>query len=164
MRKFKKGEVLLFLRKMARIKLVFFILAVLFLIGCASQTKDSDISSSVNDDTAQEQGGDSAAGELSELPEEQESNLKEFTITAKRFEFNPSTISVNEGDKVRLKITSLDVTHGFSLPSFNINKDLKPGEEVIIEFTADKVGTFTFACSVVCGSGHGSMNGKLIVK
>ncbi len=91
-------------------------------------------------------------------------SVKEFDITAKQFEFIPSIISVNQGDKVRLNVTSEDVAHGFSISEFNINENLKPGVAKTIEFTADKSGEFTFSCSVYCGTGHSSMKGKLIVK
>lgn len=91
-------------------------------------------------------------------------NVKEFTLTAKRFEFSPSTITVNKGDKVKITITSMDVTHGFSLPDFNINERLEPNQPVTVEFVADKAGTFTFRCNIICGSGHSSMSGTLIVK
>ena len=90
--------------------------------------------------------------------------VKEFTITAKQFQFEPSTIEVNKGDKVRLIVTSTDVPHGISIPEYDINERLNPGEPVSIEFTADKEGTFTAFCSVFCGSGHSNMKGKIIVK
>ncbi|KKQ23713.1 MAG: cytochrome c oxidase subunit II [Candidatus Roizmanbacteria bacterium GW2011_GWC2_37_13] len=90
-------------------------------------------------------------------------SVKEFTLTAKQWAFDPATITVKQGDKVRLKITSLDVTHGFSLPDFNVKVDLNPNAETVVEFTADKTGEFTFFCSVVCGTGHNDMKGKLIV-
>ena len=89
--------------------------------------------------------------------------VKEFDLTAKQWEFSPSTITVNKGDTVKLHISSIDVTHGFGLPDFGINKTLSPGSTVDIEFVADKRGTFTFACTIICGSGHGGMNGQLIV-
>ncbi len=90
--------------------------------------------------------------------------VKEFTMTAKRFEFVPSAITVNKGDTVKITITSTDVAHGFNLPDFGVNERLDPGKPVKVEFVADKQGTFTFACSVPCGSGHGGMRGQLIVK
>ena len=91
------------------------------------------------------------------------SEVKEFKITAKQFQFNPATIEVNKGDKVRLIVTSVDVPHGISIPEYGINKRLDPGKPVTIEFTADKQGTFTAFCSVFCGSGHSNMKGKIIV-
>lgn len=91
-------------------------------------------------------------------------NVKEFKITAKQFSFEPDTIEVNKGDKVRLVITSMDVPHGFSIAEYGINERLDVGKPVTIEFTADKEGSFTAFCSVFCGSGHSNMKGKLVVK
>ena len=90
--------------------------------------------------------------------------VKEFDITAKKFEFIPSAITVNKGDKVKLNVKSIDVAHGFSISEFKINENIKPGVTKTIEFAADKAGEFTFFCSVYCGTGHKSMKGKLIVE
>ena len=90
--------------------------------------------------------------------------VKEFSIIAKQWKFDPATITVNQGDKVRLSITSIDVAHGIAIPDYRINEYLTPGQTVNIEFTADRKGTFIFACSVSCGVGHTGMKGKLIVK
>jgi len=90
--------------------------------------------------------------------------VKEITMTAKKFQFDPSEIRVKQGETVRLKITSTDVTHGFSLPDFNVDQQLEPGKEITVEFVADKKGTFTFMCSVLCGAGHKDMKGSLIVE
>ena len=55
-------------------------------------------------------------------------SVKSFDLTAKKWAFEPSTITVNKGDKVKLSIKSVDVTHGFSVPDFGVNQTLKPGE------------------------------------
>ena len=89
--------------------------------------------------------------------------IKEFAMTAKQWKFEPNSITVNQGDLVRLKITSIDVAHGIAIPDYRINAYLSPGQIVSIEFTADRAGTFPFACSVSCGVGHSGMGGKLIV-
>jgi cytochrome c oxidase subunit II len=86
-----------------------------------------------------------------------------ITMTAKRFSFNPSTIVVNEGDNVRIEITSVDVAHGFNMPDYKIDLPILPGVPQIIEFTADKPGTHEFHCDLYCGFGHEFMRGKLIV-
>ena len=88
----------------------------------------------------------------------------EFTMTAKKYEFDPSLITVKKGEKVRLIITATDRDHGFKLDAFEINQVLKKGDTEIIEFTANKVGTFEFKCSVYCGKGHHGMKGKLVVE
>ena len=85
-------------------------------------------------------------------------------VTAKQWEWIPSTITVKEGDDVVLKIKSLDVTHGFSLPAYDISRNIATGKETIIEFTANKKGAFSFTCSVFCGSGHRDMTGTLVVE
>lgn len=89
---------------------------------------------------------------------------KQFTMTARQWEFDPEVIRVNKGDTVRLLVKSIDVAHGFALPDFGVNERLSPGQTVEVEFVADKAGTFTFFCSVQCGAGHSSMNGQLIVE
>lgn len=99
-----------------------------------------------------------------EKEQAQQSEVKEFRLTAKQWSFEPATIEVGKGDKVRIIVTSIDVTHGFALPEYDINERLEPNKQVTIEFVADKEGTFTFFCSVFCGSGHSGMKGKLIVR
>ena len=97
-------------------------------------------------------------------PEPAETSVKSFTIVAKQFDFSPSTITVNEGDTVRLSINSTDVDHGIAIPEFGVSKVIPGGETVSVEFTASKKGSFGFFCSVFCGSGHGGMKGTVIVQ
>jgi nitrosocyanin len=89
--------------------------------------------------------------------------IKTFNITAKQFEFIPNTISVNEGDKVVINLTSEDVMHGFAVTEYGISQTVEAGQTATIEFTADKKGIFTFKCPVDCGEGHTEMIGNLIV-
>jgi len=110
---------------------------------------------------------DNVVIEFSDTPavitEESVPEVKEFSMTAKQWEFIPSTITVNQGDTVKLSVRSLDVSHGIALPDFGIREFLRPGKSTEIEFVADKKGTFSFFCSVSCGIGHGNMRGTLIV-
>ena len=88
----------------------------------------------------------------------------EIKMTARKYEFDPSAITVKKGERVKLLITALDRDHGFKLEVFGINQKLKKGETATVEFTADKTGTFLFQCSEFCGFGHGRMKGKLVVE
>ncbi|HLD49258.1 MAG TPA: alpha/beta fold hydrolase [archaeon] len=88
----------------------------------------------------------------------------EFNITAKQFEFVPSTIEANEGETVALNIKSVDVTHGFNLADFGINEQISPGKTTTVSFNATKKGTFSFFCNIPCGTGHPGMRGQLIIK
>lgn len=86
-----------------------------------------------------------------------------ITMTAKNYEFDPAVITVKKGDKVRLLITATDRDHGIKIEAFDIDQVLKKGDPTTIEFTANKVGTFEFKCSVYCGMGHRKMKGKVVV-
>ncbi len=104
-----------------------------------------------------------AQGNVTSAPAAEPNGVKEIRMTAKQWEFQPATVTVTRGDRVKLIVKSVDVSHGFALPDFNVNTRLEPGVDTIVEFTADKAGTFTFFCSVVCGSGHSEMRGSLVV-
>ena len=93
-----------------------------------------------------------------------EPQIQEISLTAKKWEFSPSTLTVNEGDIVTLTVQSLDVTHGMALPAFGVNLILTPGDTKTATFTADKKGTYSFTCSVPCGTGHKDMRGTLVVQ
>ncbi|MBR9706859.1 MAG: hypothetical protein GOV15_00290 [Candidatus Diapherotrites archaeon] len=93
-----------------------------------------------------------------------QATVKEFDVTAKQFEFVPSTITVTKGDTVRLNVTSVDVPHGVFISEFGVNQDLAVNETATVEFIADQAGSFTMHCSVFCGAGHGGMKGTLIVE
>lgn len=93
-----------------------------------------------------------------------DANTKIIKMTAKQFSFEPSKITLKKGDRVRLEITSIDTDHSFVLQEFGIHIPLFPNKTVFVDFDADKVGTFKFYCSVICGEGHSDMNGQLIVE
>jgi cytochrome c oxidase subunit 2 len=84
-------------------------------------------------------------------------------ITAQRFEFTPSEITLRRGEPVLLEITSLDRDHGFKVPELGVRVDVKPGETTTVRVVPDRTGRFEFRCDVFCGSGHEDMAGELIV-
>ena len=96
-------------------------------------------------------------------PTQTTEEVKEFKIVAKQWEFEPDTINVKKGDKVRLLINSIDVTHGFQLGAFGIEIELEPNQETVVEFVVDREGMFFFRCNIFCGKGHTAMVGKVVV-
>jgi len=144
-------------------KLILLLVLGIFLVSACTQQKPEDL---VGGGTPVQQPGLPPKLDKPKTGEVPQTVLtaKEFKMTAKQFQFEPSTIEVNKGDKVRLIVTSIDVPHGIAIPEYNINERLDPGKPVTIEFTADKDGTFTTFCSVFCGSGHSGMKGKITVK
>jgi heme/copper-type cytochrome/quinol oxidase subunit 2 len=45
-------------------------------------------------------------------------DVKIIEVSAKKYEFNPSSIHVKQGTKVQLRITATDHTHGFKIGAF----------------------------------------------
>ncbi len=93
-----------------------------------------------------------------------EDNVRVVEVKASRYKFEPDTIVVGFGEKVRLVVTSLDVDHGLAIPDFKVNVTVVYGRTAVAEFVADKKGTFHAHCSVYCGPGHAHMHAVLIVQ
>ena len=87
---------------------------------------------------------------------------------AVRTRFYPDKIEVNEGDKVTIYLTNIDldqdITHGFAINLYDIDVEMQPGETKKIEFVADKPGVYPFYCSNFCSALHQEMQGYLLVK
>ena len=92
-------------------------------------------------------------------------DVKTIDVIASRFQFEPATISVAQGDSVRLRLHSVDRSHAFAIKAFRVKTLIpKGGETVTVEFVADQAGTFAFTCSEYCGTGHSGMKGSLVVQ
>jgi cytochrome c oxidase subunit 2 len=87
-----------------------------------------------------------------------------FEIYAKRFEYTPSVIQVNQGDKVTIRLISEDVSHGLYVDGYEVKTVAHPGESATLTFVADKVGRYAFRCTVTCGEFHPYMIGYLSVE
>ena len=90
--------------------------------------------------------------------------VHEIQVTLRKYEFSPGSLRVKKGERVRLIMAAVDHDHGFKLDDFEINQKVRKGTTAIVEFTADKSGTFQFRCSNVCGLGHRGMKGTLVVE
>ena len=105
-------------------------------------------------------------------------------VTAKTFEFIPNEIHVRAGERVEIRLRTVDRAHGLKLDLYpeGTSEEGPPGltfdhpqddakveknKDRVIEFTAARPGTYDFKCSVKCsmlGHGHDRMTGKLIVE
>jgi heme/copper-type cytochrome/quinol oxidase subunit 2 len=90
--------------------------------------------------------------------------VREIALEAYRYDWSEPTITVKSGEIVRIVATSKDVTHGLAIPQINFNMQIQPGQTTTGEFQAPAPGEYAFGCSVMCGSGHNNMQGKLVVK
>ncbi|MDP3875015.1 MAG: plastocyanin/azurin family copper-binding protein [bacterium] len=76
-------------------------------------------------------------------------NIKEFSVDEIPFSLSLSTIAVNLGDTVRITVKNKKGTHDLKIAEFNAStRTLNVGEEEVITFVADKLGTFEYYCSV----------------
>jgi mono/diheme cytochrome c family protein len=74
--------------------------------------------------------------------------------------WQPDTIRVNVGERVRLRIAAPDVVHGFEIPALGIAVDeILPGHVEEVEFVAMRAGRFAFACTRWCSADHWRMRG-----
>jgi cytochrome c oxidase subunit 2 len=79
-------------------------------------------------------------------------------ITAKRFTYEPDTITLKKGEPVVLVLHSIDVTHGIKIEAFNAKSDdIKKGKETEVRLIPQQTGHFEGQCSHFCGNGHGTM-------
>jgi cytochrome c oxidase subunit II len=118
------------------------------------------------------------ASRLSNPAQASTQDVKVFEVSAKKYEYNPSSIHVKQGTKVQLRITATDHTHGFKIAADGSDKNggpglaftspqdcwkIEKGQSSTIEFVAQTAGTSSFKCCVKCGLGHAGMKGQLIV-
>lgn len=91
-------------------------------------------------------------------------SAKMIKMTAELWKFTPNVVRVKQGEDVTLEITGISGTHGIAIPGLGINETIIQGNTVSVKIPTDKTGTFDFACSVLCGSGHNDMTGQIIIE
>jgi len=73
-----------------------------------------------------------------------------FTIVARNYRCEPSVIAVDREGKsalVKMTIRSEGARQVFSIPDLGIRRYLQPGQEVTVEFLAERSGVFDFGCT-----------------
>ena len=123
-------------------------------------TGQDDGTAQPDDGTTQEQPEDSTAEEQPDVTINVEGVNYDFIIDG---EENP-TITVNEGDLVRIEFTSKEGFHDFVIDEFDAaTEQLSAGGGTMIEFVADQSGTFDYYCSVGSHRELG-MEGQIVVQ
>jgi cytochrome c oxidase subunit 2 len=99
-------------------------------------------------------------------PPAQEPEPRVIRITAERFSFTPSEVTVRLGETVEFRIQSDDTSHGFRLVGTNINMEIpkRGGGELSVAFRPEQAGKYAFECSRMCGAGHDFMRGEVVVR
>ena len=65
---------------------------------------------------------------------------------------------------VKFLLRSKDVLHNFTVPQFRVKMDLVPGMVSWLWLTPIRTGTFEILCEELCGIGHHTMRGKVVVE
>ncbi|MDH5718382.1 MAG: cytochrome C oxidase subunit II [Spirochaetia bacterium] len=73
-------------------------------------------------------------------------------------------LKLKQGQKYTLHISSTDYQHGFSVQPINMNFQILPGYDHVLEITPTSTGEFNIVCNEFCGARHHVMTGKIIVE
>ena len=68
------------------------------------------------------------------------------------------------GRPVNVLLRSLDVLHNFYVPEFRAKMDIVPGMITYFWLTPTRTGTFDILCFELCGTGHYTMRGTVVVE
>jgi cytochrome c oxidase subunit 2 len=64
---------------------------------------------------------------------------------------------------VKVLLRSIDVIHNFYVPQFRAKMDIVPGMVTFFWFTPTRAGKFESICAELCGTGHYTMRGVVVV-
>lgn len=93
-----------------------------------------------------------------------EPGYKEFNVKLSQFSFEPDTLRVHKGDRVRLNLDSVDVAHGLAIDGYDDMISVPVEKVVTVEFVATQNGAMRFRCAVTCGAFHPFMVGRIVVE
>jgi cytochrome c oxidase subunit 2 len=96
---------------------------------------------------------------MASAPEEHRVRIEASSFAS----YAPNVVEINPGDRVTIELVSTDYVHGFYLDGYDLELTADPGQTARLSFTADRLGTFRFRCSVTCGALHPFMVGKVKV-
>lgn len=83
-------------------------------------------------------------------------------LLARLWEWWP-ILELKKDQSYRIHMSSADWQHGFSLQPTNINIQVHPGYEHVINLTPTEAGEFGIVCNEYCGIGHHLMTGRIRV-
>jgi cytochrome c oxidase subunit 2 len=72
-------------------------------------------------------------------------------------------LHVPVGKVVRVILKAEDVIHSFFVPTLRLKQDCLPGRNIPIWFEVTEPGKYEIACAELCGFGHYTMRGFLVV-
>jgi cytochrome c oxidase subunit 2 len=83
-------------------------------------------------------------------------------VRAHQFGWEP-ILKLQKGKTYKFHLGSTDMNHGFSIQPINMNFQVVPGWDNILNITPTTTGVFLIVCNEYCGLGHHTMIGKMYV-
>ena len=96
--------------------------------------------------------------------QDQAPTRREFTLTARDYSFSPNRVEVKQDDLIKLTVQSEDVAYSFTIDDYRVSKRVPAGGSTVIEFRADRAGTFAFYSNLSNDARHSQMRGQLVVR
>lgn len=96
--------------------------------------------------------------------QDQAPNRREFTVSARNYQFSPDRLEVSHDDIVKVTVSGSDQPHSFTIDEYRIVRRIPAGGTTTFEFRADRVGTFAFYCNLTTDPGCKAMRGTLVVR
>lgn len=96
--------------------------------------------------------------------QERPGTMRQFTVSARKYAFQPTVIEVHQDDLVKITFETLDIPHSFTVDEYRISKRAAPGQTVTFEFRADRPGRFPIYCNLKIDDGCRQMRGELLVR
>lgn len=106
-------------------------------------------SDAAQDTATTTQIGTGTSSDATAAPVSTTANVREFTVDGNNYSFSPNTMTVKKGDTVRVTFKNVGGMHDWVLDEFNARTPrISSDKTAVVEFVADKVGTFEYYCSV----------------
>ncbi len=83
-------------------------------------------------------------------------------LMAEMWRWSPVLVLENN-QAYRMHISSKDIVHGLSIQPVNMNFQVYPSYDYVLEFKPTEAGEYRVVCNEFCGIGHHTMIGKIVV-
>ena len=75
--------------------------------------------------------------------------VKSIAVEGKNYSFSPSSITVKRGEKVEIRLTSIQGTHSLTIDELGVaSNTVNTGETTSVEFTPQTAGVYEFYCPI----------------
>ena len=96
--------------------------------------------------------------------QDQAPTRREFSLTARDFSFSPNRVEAQQDELIKITVQSADHAYGFTIDDYRVSKRVPAGGSTVVEFRADRAGTFAFYSNLSNDARHSQMRGQLVVR